>query len=207
MSAESLTPLAVSGSPSIWTLGHSNHPLDHFLGLLAEHGIEVVADVRSRPYSRYAPHFSRDALQASVTSAGLRYLFLGKELGGRPADASFYDEGGHVRYDRLAETPRFRAGIARLLAAISRWRVALVCAEEDPRDCHRRLVVGRVLVERSIGLLHIRGDRTVVGDADLTVRAGVPAVQLGLFDEQREGAWRSIRSASRDARRRRSLGR
>ena len=195
------------GAPTVWTIGHSNHPIDHFLDLLAEHGIEVVADVRSWPYSRYTPHFGRDALEENVTNAELRYLFIGRELGGRPADASFYDEGGHVRYDTLAETPRFRAGIARLLVGIARWRVALVCAEEDPSDCHRRLLVGRVLVERGIRLLHIRSDGTVVDDADLTGRAGGSAVQLGLFDQQREGAWRSIRSALRDTRRRRSSGR
>jgi len=191
----------------IWTIGHSNHALEDFLDLLAAHGIEILADVRSRPYSRYVPHFSRDVLRESVTNAGLEYLFIGRELGGRPVNSSLYDDEGYVRYDAIAETPRFRAGIARVLAGCARWRVALLCAEDDPTRCHRRRLVGRVLVEGGVRLVHVRGDGTVVEEAELAAREAPPVVQLGLFADGREGLWRSTRSALRDTRRRPSSGR
>ena len=182
---------------SVWTIGHSNHPLDHFLGLLADHGVQVLVDVRSRPYSRYTPHFSRDALRDDVTNAGVRYLFMGKELGGRPADPSLYDEEGHVRYDAVSRTPDFAEGLARLRQGVARFRVALLCSEDDPIHCHRRLLVGRFLRDDGVSLLHIRGDGRIESEDVVEARERPPGGQLGLFDEAEVRPWRSIRSVSR----------
>ena len=77
---------ATPNQPAIYSLGHSNRTIEHFLSLLSQHDIEVLVDVRSRPYSRYCPHFSKPALEAAVRDAGRRYLYLGDLLGGIPDD-------------------------------------------------------------------------------------------------------------------------
>jgi uncharacterized protein (DUF488 family) len=152
---------------TIWTVGHSRHELPALLGVLRGPGIEVVADIRSQPFSRYNAQFNRDKFSTTLAGAGLAYLFLGAELGGRPPEPEFYDEDGHVRYGALARTERFDAGLRRLLAEADRHRVAMLCSEEDPRRCHRRLLVSRVLTARGIPVRHIRGDGTVVREEDL----------------------------------------
>ena len=152
---------------TIWTVGHSRHELPALLGVLRGPGIQVVADIRSQPFSRYHPQFNRGRFAAALAEAGLGYLFLGAELGGRPPEPEFYDSQRHVRYGALARTGRFNAGLGRLLAESERRRVAMLCSEEDPRRCHRRLLVTRVLTARGIPVQHIRGDGTVVPEADL----------------------------------------
>src|ERR1700744_6045810 len=99
----------------IWTVGHSTHPVDELVALLQAKQINVLADVRSQPYSRHNPQFRRENLKASLEAAGLRYVFLGAELGGRPPEREFFDAKGHVRYDLVRETERFKAGRERLL--------------------------------------------------------------------------------------------
>lgn len=152
---------------TIWTVGHSRHELPALLDVLRGPGIEVVADIRSQPFSRYNPQFNRERFGAALPEAGLSYLFLGAELGGRPPEPEFYDSDGHVHYGALARTERFTAGLHRLLAESGRHRVAMLCSEEDPRRCHRRLLVTRVLTARGIPVRHIRGDGSVVREEDL----------------------------------------
>jgi len=152
---------------TVWTVGHSTHPLPALLSVLQGQRIEVVADVRSQPYSRRNPQFNREGFAAAVREAGLEYLYLGTELGGRPAEPEFYDGEGHVRYAAVAATPRFVAGLERLLARSATQRVTIMCSEEDPARCHRRLLVGRALTGRGVAVNHIRGDGSVVDEANL----------------------------------------
>ncbi len=181
---------------AIYTIGHSNQTLDALIDLLRRHAIEVVVDVRSQPYSRYSPHFSRRSLEPALVAAGFKYLFMGKELGGRPDGADFYDAEGRVRYGEVEKSDLFKGGVSRVETGIRRYRVALLCSEEDPAGCHRRLLVGRVLAERGTALLHIRGDGRI--EREERVRAADDerdSGQLPLFadlDETRE--WKSIRS-------------
>ncbi len=184
------------GMSEFFTVGHSNHAIDIWLGLLRRHKVEVVADTRSSPYSKYVPQFDRELMQRSLEQAGIRYLFLGAELGGRPADPACYDAKGHVVYSRLRDDVRFQAAIARLEAGMKRFRVALLCGEEDPAHCHRRLLVGRVLAEHGNTMLHIRGDGRVESDAQVTADSGKPLVdaQGELFAEIEEDKWRSTAS-------------
>lgn len=151
----------------IKTIGHSNHSLEKFVSLLEKYNIEVLVDVRSYPYSKYAPHFNETSLKEGVKSADIKYLFMGKELGGRPQGKEFYDEDGYVLYWRIAESTFFQEGIERLQAGIEKYRVAIMCSEENPTECHRRLLVGRVLNEHGVTLQHIRGDGKVQTDAEL----------------------------------------
>ena len=175
---------------SIFTIGHSNRDFSDFLGVLTAHGVEVVADVRSHPASRYAPQFNSKRLAGALEANHIGYVFMGAELGGRPKESEFYDGEGRVLYGKLAQTPRFREGLGRLEARLRRSRVAIMCSEENPASCHRRLLVGRALQERGIETLHLRADGSVQTDADLdgcTVAA--LAGQPRLFgDEPEEGA-------------------
>jgi len=138
----------------IYTVGHSNHPIAHFLELLQAQEVTLLADVRSTPYSRFNPQFRRDPLVESLTRQGIEYLFLGQELGARSKDTSCYDDG-RVSYRKLAATGLFRQGIGRLLVAAKPHTVAIMCAEKDPLDCHRTILVARELVNRGQPIAHI----------------------------------------------------
>jgi uncharacterized protein (DUF488 family) len=181
---------------NFFTIGHSNHDLSAWLALLRQHEVEVVVDVRSSPYSKYVPQFDKELLQSSLEKAGIRYLFLGSELGGRPANPACYDAKGRVLYSRLRDDSRFQAAIARLESGIERYRMVLVCGEEDPAHCHRRLLIGRVLIERGHTMLHIRGNGRVESDEMVAAASGKPlvGVQGELFAEIEEDKWRSTAS-------------
>ncbi len=142
----------------VFTIGHSSHHPEAFLQLLRQGGITLVADVRSAPYSRYTPHFNHDFLQEMLERNGLDYRFMGGELGGRPAEPSCYDAAGRVDYDRVAETDTFAAGISRIVRGADEERIALLCTEKDPLDCHRTLLVARQLAERGVAVRHILAD-------------------------------------------------
>ncbi len=139
---------------TIWTIGHSNHPVEKFISLLATHNISAIADVRSFPSSRYNPQFNREALKHSLTEAGISYVFLGKELGARAEDESVYVDG-QVQYHLLAKTELFRSGITRLLNGANRQSIAIMCAEKEPLDCHRTILVANELHKRDIEIKHI----------------------------------------------------
>ena len=141
----------------VLTVGHSTHPLEAFVALLRRHAVTALADVRSAPYSRFNPHFNRKSLDREMNARGIAYLFLGRALGGRPDDRSCY-ENGQVRYDRVARTALFREGIDRVVRGAADNRIALMCAEKEPLDCHRTILVGRSLVERGIAVAHILAD-------------------------------------------------
>jgi uncharacterized protein (DUF488 family) len=177
---------------ALWTVGHSNHAFDRFAQLLLAERIEFLLDVRSFPYSRYAPQFNRDELQDSLPALGVRYLFLGEELGGRPTREEHYDPEGHALYGPMSEERPFRDAIERLIAGARRHRLALLCSEADPRHCHRRLLIGKVLTDRGVQLRHILADGTVwVEDA---VALSDHEAQCSLLGE--EEPWRSTQSVS-----------
>lgn len=167
---------------AIWTIGHSNHDLPTLVDLLRGERIDVVADVRSQPYSRFNPHFNREPLQSFLTETNLSYVFLGEQLGGRPSDGELFDAAGHVLYGEVAKTSRFLKGIDRLLEGSARYRVALMCAEENPSNCHRRLLVSRALVERGSSVIHIRGNGATISEAELEAELA-RSVQPSLFGE------------------------
>lgn len=141
----------------ILTVGHSNHSIERFIELLDEHAVSAVADVRSTPFSRYAPQFSKEALQESLRHAEIGYVFLGKELGARTSDRSCYING-QVQYSLLAKTELFRSGIDRLLRSADDERIAVMCTEKDPLDCHRTVLVTRVLVDAGVIVDHVLAD-------------------------------------------------
>lgn len=142
---------------TVFTIGHSTHPVEAFIGLLRQHQINALVDVRSSPYSRFNPQFNKPALEQSLRENGIKYVFLGRELGARSDDPSCY-ERGRVIYGRLANTELFRSGLDRVLRGAKQYRLALMCAEKDPLECHRTLLVARALDERGVKIVHILAD-------------------------------------------------
>ena len=142
---------------TIFTIGHSTHEIDRFLSLIGQHGISAVADVRSAPASRFNPQFNRDSLKATLARAGVDYVFLGRESGARSDDRKCYVDG-KVQYDRLAQAPAYQDGLARLEAGRAEHRIAIMCSERDPLECHRAVLVAESLFAHGVPIVHILGD-------------------------------------------------
>lgn len=142
---------------TIFTVGHSTHEIRKFLELLKKHDIKVICDVRSSPYSRFNPQYNQENLKASLLENGIKYVFLGKELGARSDDPTCYKDG-KVQYDRLAKTELFQAGLERLMKGSRDYNIALVCAEKDPLECHRTILVARELERKGLSISHIHGN-------------------------------------------------
>ena len=145
----------------IFTIGHSDHSIEGFLALLADNGVNMVVDVRSAPRSRWVPHFNPDNLEPALERAGIDYAYMGKELGGRPADRSAYDANGRVSYERAAMADDFADAVASLIRQADERRIVLLCMERDPLECHRALLVARALAEQGVDVLHILTDGAV----------------------------------------------
>ncbi len=145
----------------LFTIGHSNHSLDHFLELLSAHQISAIADVRSSPYSKYSPQFNKDVLKSALRNENIDYVFLGRELGAHRSEDSCYIDG-QANYDIIAQLPTFRNGLERVLQRSEHYRIALMCSESDPITCHRTILVCRELkrVCPDLEITHILGDGT-----------------------------------------------
>lgn len=175
------------------TVGHSTHSIERFIELLQQNGVTAVADVRSVPASRFTPQFNREPLRGSLERVGVRYVFLGKELGARSSDPSCYIDG-KVQYRRLAQTPAFASGIDRLIDGASRGRLAIMCTEQEPLDCHRTVLVSRVLTERGVEVSHIHGDGSIEthDDAMVRLRTKHHLAEPSLFDTEEELLGRAL---------------
>jgi uncharacterized protein (DUF488 family) len=125
---------------ALYTIGHSTHDWEHFVHLLQLHKIEVLGDVRSMPYSRFTPQYNRESLTGGLARYGIKYVFLGQELGARRSEPECF-VNGKVIYDLVAKTPAFQKGLDRLRTGIAKYRVAIMCAEKDPLECHRTILV------------------------------------------------------------------
>jgi uncharacterized protein (DUF488 family) len=164
----------------VLTIGYgSRRSVAELLGLLKAHGVGFVVDVRSKPYSKFRPEFSQRDLRESVESAGLRYVFLGDVLGGRPSDPSCYTDG-HVDYSKCRNTDEFKGGLRRLIEGSSKGHgLVLLCAELEPENCHRSKLIGEALREASVEVLHIDGQGRLKTQAQVV--SAVVGPQMGLF--------------------------
>jgi uncharacterized protein (DUF488 family) len=154
---------------TILTVGHSRHPLERFLALLATAGVTAIADVRSAPVSRFSPHFNNAALVASLAGQGIDYVFLGQALGGRPEREDMFTQG-RADYEKMAASPEFRACLAELIATAERHRLSAMCSEADPLDCHRCLLVGRALAEAGLDVGHLLASGEIITHAEVEDR-------------------------------------
>lgn len=165
----------------VFTIGHSTHSFEAFVALLKQHRVTALADVRSAPFSRFNPQFNKDALESGLKAQGIKYVFLGRELGARSDDRSCY-ENGRVQYARLARTDLFHRGIERVLRGANEHRIALMCAEKDPLECHRTLLVARALDEQGVAVDHILADGRLESQGDAMQRlldvVGLPREDL-----------------------------
>lgn len=141
---------------AVFTIGHSNQPAADFVALLKKYEIELVVDVRSKPYSRFR-HFGRESLATRLQDSGIEYLHLGDKLGGHPDADEFYVDG-RVAYERLAATREFRSGIRQVAQKSEQCRLVVMCAEEDPTQCHRHPLLAPALAESGVQVHHIRRD-------------------------------------------------
>ena len=145
---------------TIYTIGHSDHSSAELIALLRQHAIGLLVDVRSSPYSRYAPQANRETLARTLTRAGITYRWMGDRLGGKP-------EGVVPDYDQLRTSPAFREGIERLVEEAARLRTCIMCAEGDHRQCHRYRLITPALLDQHVGVRHIQPDGSLVADEAL----------------------------------------
>ena len=154
----------------LYTIGHSTHSIECFLDLLKNNDVNVIADVRSYPNSRFNPQFNKDDLALSLREHNVKYVFLGDEFGARSSDSSCYIDG-QVQFDRLANTELFKTGINRVRQGIERgYKIALMCAEKEPLDCHRTVLVSRNLAKNGFNVVHILGDGSTETHGETTER-------------------------------------
>lgn len=146
------------------TIGHSTHSFPAFVGLLREHQVTAVADVRSTPRSQFAPQFNQGSLESELSGSGIKYVFLGDVLGARTEDPGCYVDG-QVQYARLARTSAFQSGIERLAKGAVTERIAVMCSEGEPLSCHRTVLISRVLIEQGVPVGHIHGNGWVESHA------------------------------------------
>ena len=147
---------------AIYTIGHSNQDMKKFLALLKDHATQVVVDVRSAPYSRYVPHFNKKEIENALNGAGLKYVYMGDVIGGKPSGSRYSDADAKIVYAQLAAAETFQQGLDRVIKGMNDgWAIALMCAEEDPSKCHRHHLIAHELeMKRTVPVWHIRGDST-----------------------------------------------
>lgn len=167
----------------IYTIGYSDNSIEGFIGLLKQHRINAVADVRSEPYSRFYPHFNKDTLASSLENENITYVFLGKELGARPHDPACYEKG-QVDFGRLSEKAEFKSGLERILKGSEKYRIAIMCAEKEPLDCHRTILICHNLKRLGVEIKHILSDGTLENHQNAELRLlKLTKCERSLFDQ------------------------
>ena len=139
----------------IYTIGHSNMTLETFFEILESFKIDTVTDVRSSPYSKFVSHFNRENIKKKLVENGMRYIFLGDCIGGKPRDKKYY-ENGNVNYRLISRSDRYIEGINRIIELNSKDNIVLMCSEEDPYNCHRHNLITQTLVKKGFEVIHIR---------------------------------------------------
>ncbi len=150
----------------IYTIGHSNYDANQFIKILQSYSIEIVVDIRSAPYSKYCRQFNKKTIDQALNNNGIKYLFLGKELGARPESPECYEQN-RIQYDKLKETELFRQGIKRIKDSTSKHIAVLMCSEKDPTNCHRTILVSRVLKGEGVEVKHILDENITVSQNEI----------------------------------------
>ncbi|WP_411822461.1 DUF488 family protein [Leptospira sp. 'Mane'] len=170
---------------SLFTVGHSNHTIEHFKSILIRHQIDVICDVRSNPYSKYNPQFNKEFLKNELKKSNIKYLFLGKELGAR-SDKKKYYINNKVKYSLLVKDPLFKIGIKRLEDGMKQYKIALMCAEKDPITCHRMILIIREIREKS-SIQHILENGTLENNSEAESRLmNLHGLEINLFQQNNQ---------------------
>jgi len=155
----------------IYTIGYGAREIEAFVAVLSDYHIKFLLDVRSKPYSRFKPDFSKHTLENHIQAHNIRYIFMGDTLGGQPDDPSCYDEEGKVNYDIVAQKPFFLRGIERIRQAWNKdLSVVLMCSEGKPEMCHRSKLIGRILSDQGIDVAHIDENNQLISQDDVGLR-------------------------------------
>jgi uncharacterized protein (DUF488 family) len=168
----------------LYTIGHGNRKPEDFLGLLKEYGIEYLVDVRSQPYSKFNPQFNQNELKFFLERNGVRYVFMGDNIGGRPKDTTCYDDDGKVDYEKVKLKDFFLQGIDRLKTAYNKdINLVIMCSESKPCDCHRSKLIGRVLNNDKITLKHIDENGKLKDQSTVILELNKGKNDINLFDK------------------------
>ena len=152
----------------IYTIGHSTHSLDYFRELLEAYGVNCVVDVRQTAASTYNPQYNGPTLKAYLQKHGIVYVHMGKEFGARPRDIAMLNAEGRVDFDKVRNSPDFLAGVERLKVGLQKgYRLALMCSQGDPFDCHRFVLIAYYLVRHGFTVRHILKDKTCIDNSTL----------------------------------------
>jgi len=163
----------------VYTIGHSNIPIENLIFLLEKNDIQILVDVRSVPYSKYFSQANKENLDNSLKTKGIKYLYMGELLGGRPKDIEIQDEYGEIDYSILKEQYNFKKGIERILKGAKDYKLCLLCSEEDPAKCHRGMLISKELFKIGIEIRHIRHNGQI--ETQDIIEDRIPAVQKHLF--------------------------
>jgi uncharacterized protein (DUF488 family) len=175
--------------PLIYTIGHSQQPIEQLIDQLQRRSIALAVDVRSTPWLRFGKQFNKEPLEDALSGAGIDYLWLGAHLGQKPEGDQFYDSAGYALYDRISDQPWFLKALGQVEYEAERRDPALLCVEEAPEECHRYHLLGRVLVERGSHVVHLRRDGRAEPQGQVAHRLGEG--QESLLSDSASPVWRS----------------
>lgn len=141
---------------SLFSIGHGNKKIEDFINEIKSLNINILIDIRSKPYSKWSPQFNKEQLEKSLINSGIKYFYMGDTLGGLPSDVSCYDYKGKVIYDIIKDKNFFKEGLEKLIIANDKkLRTVIMCSEANPEECHRTKLIGQELLKRKISLNHI----------------------------------------------------
>lgn len=156
---------------SLFTIGHSQYTPDYFVHLLKMHDINYVLDVRSTPYSKYAEQFNRENASIFLEKSNIRYSYMGTYFGARPMDMSLYSADGCLDFEKVTQSEKFNVGVGSVILGLERGnKIALMCTEKDPFDCHRAIMVARAFDGKGIEVNHILADGGIQSQRELDNR-------------------------------------
>lgn len=159
------------GQIPLYTIGYGAREIPDFIGVLQVNNVAFLIDVRSKPYSRYKPDFSKQSLEGHLQAANIRYVYMGDTLGGMPDDPDCYDESGKVAYEKVAQKGFYQEGIGRLRDAWQQQlRVAIMCSEGKPENCHRTKLISKTLLAQNIPVVHIDENDQLITQEDVMLR-------------------------------------
>lgn len=174
-------------SKVIFTVGHSNYEADKFIKILHSHSIEMLIDIRSAPYSKYCSQFDKDVIELILINNGIKYIFLGSELGARPKDENCYISG-RVSFVRLKDSEHFKRGILSVIEQSSKYRIAIMCSEKEPINCHRAILISRVLEQQGHTIKHILDENELLDHKELEAQLLKKfKIEKTLFDTESSG--------------------
>lgn len=156
---------------NLFTIGHSKHTQDYFLRLLKKYNINYLLDVRSTPYSKYAEQYNKESICTFLKREDIVYSFMGNSLGARPTDNTLYSEQGYLDFEKVAESEKFNKAIDNVLLGLSKKnKIALMCTEKDPFECHRAILIARAFSKRGVEVNHILADGSIQTQRELDNR-------------------------------------